>query len=58
MSILEMVQTRPKDPPLKVLLYGPEGVGKSSFAAEFPDPIFIQTEDGLLHLDAPRLPRS
>lgn len=29
-----------------VHLYGPEGVGKSSFGAEAPDPIFIDVEQG------------
>ena len=29
--------------PLKVVLYGVEGIGKSSFAARFPQPVFIDT---------------
>lgn len=33
---------------LKVLVYGPLGVGKTRFAATFPKPIFIDIEDGLL----------
>ena len=28
----------------KVVIYGPEGIGKSSFASQFPDPVFIDTE--------------
>ena len=28
----------------KVVIYGPEGVGKSTFASQFPDPIFTDTE--------------
>ena len=28
----------------KVVIYGPEGIGKSTFAAQFPDPLFIDTE--------------
>lgn len=28
----------------KVICYGPEGIGKSSFAADFPEPLFIDTE--------------
>lgn len=31
----------------RVLVYGVEGIGKSSFAANAPAPIFICTEDGL-----------
>lgn len=30
--------------PKKVLIYGPEGIGKSTFAAQFPEPVFIDTE--------------
>lgn len=32
------------DKPLKVVVYGPEGIGKSTFAAQFPEPLFIDTE--------------
>lgn len=28
----------------KVTIYGPEGIGKTLFAANFPDPLFIDTE--------------
>lgn len=31
--------------PVKVVLYGPEGIGKSTFAAQFPDPVFLDTEE-------------
>lgn len=40
--------------PLRVLVYGIEGVGKSTFAAGAPAPIFIGTEDGTAHLDVER----
>lgn len=30
--------------PQKVVVYGPEGIGKTTFAADFPDPLFIDTE--------------
>ena len=29
---------------IKVLIYGPEGIGKSMLASQFPDPLFIDTE--------------
>jgi hypothetical protein len=32
--------------PPRILIYGSEGVGKTSLAAKFPAPIFLQTEDG------------
>ena len=41
----------------KVLIYGPEGIGKTSFAARFPDPVFIDTEGGSASLDVARLPK-
>lgn len=28
----------------KVVVYGPEGIGKSTFASMFPAPLFIDTE--------------
>lgn len=39
----------------KVLVYGPEGIGKSTFAAQFPDPLFIDTESSTKHMDVARL---
>ena len=40
----------------KVLIYGPEGIGKTTFAAAFPDPLFIDTEGSTRELDVARLP--
>lgn len=40
----------------KVVLYGIEGIGKSTFAAAFPNPVFIDTESSTSHLDVARLP--
>lgn len=34
------------DKPPKIVIYGPGGVGKTTLASEFPDAVFIQTEDG------------
>lgn len=42
--------------PLRVLLYGPEGVGKSTFASNAPAPVFIGPEDGTATLDIARFP--
>lgn len=40
----------------KVVIYGPEGIGKSTLAAQFPDPIFIDTEGSTKQLDVKRYP--
>lgn len=40
--------------PLKVVLYGTEGIGKSTFASRFPSPLFIDTEDSTKNLDVAR----
>lgn len=40
--------------PYKVVIYGPEGIGKSTFAAQFPSPIFSDTEGSTLRMDVPR----
>lgn len=37
--------------PDKILLYGVKGVGKSSWGADAPSPIFIASEEGVDHLD-------
>jgi len=40
--------------PQKVLVYGPEGIGKSYFASKFPNPVFIDTEGSTYHMDVAR----
>ena len=42
--------------PLRVIVYGQEGVGKSTFAACAPSPIFLCAESGTNHLDIARFP--
>lgn len=41
----------------KVAVYGPEGIGKSTFAAQFPNPVFIDTEGSTKHMDVARTPK-
>lgn len=43
--------------PRRVLLYGQEGVGKSTWAASSPRPIFLNFEDGIGDLDVDSTPR-
>ena len=42
--------------PPRIMVYGSEGVGKSTFAAKAPRTVFIQTEDGLSEIDCSKLP--
>lgn len=44
-------------PPL-IVLFGTHGVGKSTWASQAPDPVFIQTEEGLNTLDVVKFPRA
>jgi len=44
----------PKPP--RVVLYGTPGIGKTSFGASAPKPIFIQTEDGASALSVAKFP--
>lgn len=44
-----------KKRPLKVLLYGTEGIGKSTFASQFPHPVFIDLEAGTHYLNVDRV---
>ena len=39
----------------KVVVYGPEGIGKSTFASQFPDPLFIDTEGSTKNMDIARM---
>jgi hypothetical protein len=41
---------------MRVVLYGLDGVGKSTWGAGAPDPIFLGTEDGTSQLDVARFP--
>lgn len=51
MKIKRGIQTGPQ----KVVLYGPEGIGKSTFGAQFPAPLFLDVEGGTRHMDVARL---
>lgn len=55
MGLANVVRGR-QERPVRVVLYGVEGVGKSTFAADAPAPIFLCAEDGTAHLDVTRFP--
>ena len=42
---------------IRLCCYGAEGIGKSTFASQFPDPLFIDVEGGTKQLDVSRFPQ-
>ena len=50
MKITKGKQTRPQ----RVVIYGVESVGKTTFAAQFPAPLFLDIEGGTAHLNTDR----
>ena len=56
MSLLASIQRGRAPVPPRILLYGVEGIGKSTFGAQSPKPIFVQTEDGLSQIDCDKFP--
>jgi len=51
---MEIIKGVIKDPQ-KIVFYGVEGIGKSTFASKFPDTLFIDTEGSTKNLDVARL---
>lgn len=41
--------------PVRAVIYGVEGIGKSTLASQTPDPLFIDIEDGTHQLDVARI---
>jgi hypothetical protein len=41
--------------PVRAVVYGTEGIGKSTLAAAFPAPVILDTEEGTHHLDVVRV---
>lgn len=55
-GILGQVTTRKRRRPIFGVIYGPPGIGKSTFGASAPEPIFLQVERGLDQITVPKLP--
>lgn len=53
---LDKITTGRQRRPLRAVVYGVEGVGKSTFCANAPAPVFIGAEDGTDALDVNRFP--
>lgn len=51
MNITRGIQSRAQ----RVVIYGTEGIGKSSLAAQFPNPLFIDTEGSTSNMDVARM---
>ena len=56
--MLENIRKGKTKQPPRLLIYGSEGVGKSSLAANAQSPIFVPTEDGLDQIDCESFPLS
>ncbi len=56
MSLLDTVKTGTEEKPRRILEYGTPGIGKSTWAAQAPGVIFLQTEDGLGEIDCAKFP--
>ena len=50
MNITRGIQNKP----IKAVIYGPEGIGKTTFAAQFPDPVFVDVEGSTTRMDVAR----
>ena len=50
MNITRGIQNKP----IKAVIYGPEGIGKTTFAAQFPDPLFVDVEGSTTRMDVVR----
>ena len=53
---MQITRTGQEVMPPKILLYGVEGIGKTTFGADAPSPLFMRTEEGLDYIEADALP--
>jgi hypothetical protein len=56
MSLLSQITSGVQVAPRRICIYGRHGIGKTTFAAQSPKPIFLPTEDGSGALDVARFP--
>ena len=52
---MNITTNNPLKPP-RVVLYGTSGIGKTTFGASFPEPVFLCTEDGLGQMEVQHFP--
>lgn len=53
---LESIKHGVSDAPPRILVYGVQGIGKTTMLSQAPSPVMIQTEDGEGMIDIPRFP--
>lgn len=58
LSLAALVKTGQATIPPRVMIYGPHKIGKSTFGASAPAPIFIQIEDGLNAIETTAFPQA
>ena len=56
MALMQQIHSGRCHKPPRLLIYGTEGIGKSTTGAQAGRPIFIQTEDGLDQIDCASFP--
>jgi hypothetical protein len=56
MNLIDQIESGQASRPRRVLLYGPRGIGLTTFAAALPSPVFVTVDDSVAHLDCPRFP--
>lgn len=55
-GLFKLIRSSRTPQPRRILLYGVQGVGKSTWASQAPAPIFLPTEEGLNNLDTQTFP--
>lgn len=56
MDLKQLITTKAKAAPPRILLHGVHGIGKSTWGSKAPNSIIIQTEDGLTTIDVAHFP--
>ena len=56
MDLKAMIQSKVESRPPRIVVHGIHGVGKSYFASNAPEPIFLITEDGLTNIEVDHFP--
>lgn len=51
MGFLDKTTSGRQTVPRRTLIYGPHGVGKTTWCSQWPEPVLLPTEDGFAHVD-------